>query len=224
MTTPRPLGLCATAALLGSVAVGLLTTSAGATGVVPKSTVQTQAAKILAKETGQKPPKVTCTGGLKAKVGATVHCTVVPHGSTLKYPALVTIRSIHGSTANFHVQVGQAAGQANKAKFCADNTTLLTAVSAATTPAAFISALEANESTIIDFQSTAPSKIVDQAGALVQAARAAINSGNPAAFGTKAAVAAGNAVDAFCGQGSNGQSTAATTPVPPAGVPVSPSL
>jgi hypothetical protein len=211
MTCPRPLRLLSAAALLGSASAGLLSATAGATGVVSKSTVQTQAAKILAKETGQKPPKVTCAGSLKAKVGASVKCTVVPHGSTLKYPAVVTVRSIHGGTANFHVQVGQAAGQANMTKFCTDNTTLITAVSAASTPDAFIQALEANESTILDFQNTAPSKIVNQAGALVQAARAAISSGDPGAFETKAAEAAGNAVDAFCGQNASGQPLSSST-------------
>jgi hypothetical protein len=211
MTRRCPLRLLPIAALAGGASLGLLSATAGATGVVTKSTVQSQAAKILAKETGEKPPKVTCTGGLKAKVGASVHCTVVPHGSTLKYPAVVTVRSIHGSTANFHVQVGQAAGQANMTKFCADNTTLLTAVSGATTPDAFVQALEANESIILDFQNTAPSKIVDQAGALVQAARAAISAGNPAAFDTKAAEVAGNAVDAFCGQNASGQPLGSST-------------
>jgi len=48
----------------------------------------------------------------------------------------ITVRSIHGGSANFYVQVGQALGQANQAKFCADNATINSALSAATTPTA----------------------------------------------------------------------------------------
>ena len=53
---------------------------------------------------GQKPPKVTCPSGLAAWVGAIIHCIVVPYGMTVEYPATVTVRSIHGGTANFFVR------------------------------------------------------------------------------------------------------------------------
>ena len=186
---------------MGVAVSAVLTTTAGAsTGVVPKSTVQIQASKILAKETGEKPPKVTCPGGLRAKVGATIRCTVIPHGTSLKYPATVTVTSIHGSVANFHVQVGQAAGQANKTKFCADNATINQAVTGATTPQAFVRALSGQQQTILDFQSTAPSSIVSQAGVLVQAARQAISSGSATIFTTKTVTNAVTAIDTFCGQ------------------------
>jgi hypothetical protein len=71
-----------------------------ATGVVPKSAVEAISAKVLAQETGQKLPKVVCPSGLKAKIGASIHCTVTPHGSTTKYPATVTVRSLHNGVAN----------------------------------------------------------------------------------------------------------------------------
>jgi hypothetical protein len=185
----------------GVVEIALPGAVAGAgTPQVSKSTVETQSAKILASETGQKPPKVTCPTGVAAKVGAVIHCTVVPYGQKLKYPATVTVRSIHGSTANFFVQVGQALGQANRGTFCADNATINGALSAATTSAAFLSALQANESVILELQSTAPSKIVNAAGTLVEATRQAIQSGDIAVFDTKTVARAAVALDKFCGQ------------------------
>jgi len=137
-----------------------------------------------------------------------IHCTVVPHGMTLKYPVTITVRTVHGSTANFYVQVGQALGQAlgqaNQAKFCADNATINTALTAATTPAAFLSALQANQQTILELQSTAPSKVVDSAGTLIEATRQAIQSGNVAVFNTKPVANAAIAIDKFCGQSAPG--------------------
>jgi hypothetical protein len=195
------------AVLLGVVCGGLATSAGASTPLVSKSTVQSQAAKILARETGQKAPKVSCPSGSKAKVGATIHCTVIPHGSTLKYPATITVTSIHGSTANFHVQVGQAPGQANKTKFCADNATINNAVSGAASPQAFVQALEANQQAILDFQNTAPSSIVQQAGVLVQAARQAITSGDATIFTTKTVSNAVTAIDTFCGQRATSGST-----------------
>jgi hypothetical protein len=159
---------------------------------------------LLAAKTRQKLPKVTCPSGVAAKVGAVIHCTVVPYGMTLKYPATITVRSIHGGTANFYIQVGQALGQANQQKFCADNATINSALSAATTPAAFLSALQANEQVIHEFQSTAPSKIVDSAGTLVEAARQAIQSGDVSIFNSKTVAMAAVAVDTFCGQSTRG--------------------
>ena len=144
-----------------------------------KSTVQTQSAKILAAETGQQRPKVTCPSGVATKVSAVIHCTVVPYGTTVQYPATITVRSIHGSTADFSVQVG---------------------LSAAKTSAAFLSALEADHSVILQLQTTAPSKIVDAAGTLIEATRQAIQSGDVSVFNTKAVARVAIAVDKFCGQ------------------------
>ena len=188
MLLPRSLLVASVAVATGTVVpvVALGDTVAGAgTPQVSKSTVQTQSAKNLAAETGQKRPKVTCPSGVAARVGAVIHCTVVPDGTTVRYPATVTVRSIHGSTADFYVQVGQAPGHADHATFCADNATINRALSAATTSTAFLSALEANESVILQLQSTAPSKIVDEAGMLTQATRQAIQSGDISVFNTK---------------------------------------
>ena len=208
MRIPGSLRFACVGITFGATATLVVSGAAGAgTPQFSKSTVQMQAAKILAAKTGQKPPKVSCPSGVAARVGAVIHCIVVPHGMTLKYPATVTVRSVHGGTANFYIQVGQALGQADQAdqaKFCADNATINGALTAATTPAAFLSALQANEQTILEFQSTAPSKIVVSAGTLVSAARQAIQSGDIAIFNTKSVANAALAVDKFCGQTAGG--------------------
>jgi hypothetical protein len=184
-----------------------LGSAAGAsTGVVPKSTVESNSSKILATETGQKPPKVICKTGLKAKIGASIHCKVIPQRSKLVYPAVITVNRIKGTTAYFHVQLGQAAGQADKAKFCAANARINTALSAAATPQAFVTALEAQQPTIAVFQGTAPSAIVQRAGVMVQAARQAISTGDPSAFNGKTVNQAAAAIDSFCGQTAGGGS------------------
>ena len=194
----------ATIAVAASTSLLAGTAANAATPQVSKTTVQAQAAKILAAKTGQKLPKVTCPSGVAAKVGAVIHCTVVPHGITLTYPLTITVRSLHGGTANFYVQVGQALGQADKATFCADNATITSALAPAATQAAFLAALQANEQVILELQSTAPSKIVDAAGTLVEATRQAIQSGNVSIFNTKAVTKAAVAVDKFCGQSTTG--------------------
>jgi Domain of unknown function (DUF4333) len=205
MRIPTLLRLTATATGVGLSAGFVVATAAGAgTSEVSKATVQTQAAKILASETGQKLPKVACSSGVAAKVGAVIHCTVVPHGMTIKYPVTITVRSIQGSTAHFYVQVGQAPGQANRTKFCADNAIITKALTAATTESVFLSAVQANEQTILDLQSSAPSKVVANAGTLVEAARQAMQSGNAAIFNTKAVAKAAIAIDSYCGQSTGG--------------------
>lgn len=192
-------------ALVSTALLVALGASAGAvTGVVPKSTVEANSAKVLAQETGQELPKVVCRSGLKAKIGASIHCTVTPHGSTTKYPATVTVRSLHNGVANFHIQVGQAIGAANKVEFCHDNALLLQATFVAQTPADLIPIFKANKSTILDFQATAPSSIVAAAGTLVQAARTAVNTGNANEFTTAAVQNAASQVNAFCGQNPDG--------------------
>ena len=153
----------------------------------------------MAQETGQKPPKVTCQSGLPAKVGATIHCTVVPHGSTLQYPAVVTVRRVKGSTAYFHVQVGQAIGQANKAKFCADVNTLADQAVPSGSASAYLKSLEQDQQMILELQSTAPSKIVDAAGTFVQAVQKAITTQSVTGLSTTAVVNAQKAIVTFCG-------------------------
>jgi hypothetical protein len=186
------------------------------TGQVPKSVVETQAAKVLAAETGQKLPKVTCPGGLNAKVGASIKCTLTASGSSVKYPVKVTVNSVRNSNAYFTVQVGQAPGAANKTKFCNDNAILDKATSVAQTPADLIPIFKANANTLIDFQATAPPKIVDDVGTLVHAARVAVTTGNARSFATAALTKAGQRVDAFCGQNADGSpiGSASTTTAP----------
>ena len=188
--------------------------AAASTGSVPKTVVEAQAAKVLAQETGLKPPTVTCPGDLEGQVGASIKCTLTPAGSKLVYPVKVTVNSEENGTAHFHVQVGQAFGVANKAKFCRDNAVLDRAASGAKTVADLVPIFIANEKSLLDLQATAPPKIVVSAGTLVHAAKDAINSGNASAFSTRALTNAGRAVDAFCGQNADG-SPAGSPPTTP---------
>jgi hypothetical protein len=200
------------AASCSAVLIGLAVAPAGAsTGQVPRAVVETQAAKVLAAETGQKLPRVKCPGDLNAKVGASINCTLTANGSTTKYPVKVTVTSIRNGTAHFNVQVGQAAGAGNMTKFCNDNAILDRATSAAKVPSDLIAIFKANVSTLNDFQATAPSRIVDDAGTLVHAARVAVNSGSAKAFTTSAIVKAGERVDAFCGQNADGSPVGGST-------------
>jgi hypothetical protein len=201
----------ATAGVIGASLLGLSGLPAGASsGEVPATVVEAQAAKVLASETGLAPPKVICRKGLEGKVGAHINCTLTTKGSKLVYPVRVTVNSVHNGTAHFSVQVGQAAGQANKKVFCQDNATIDMATSAAQTPAALIAAFQANQKAILEFQATAPSKVVAYAGVLVVAARKAVQTNDTTAFGTKAIMKAGLAIDAFCGQNSDGSPIGST--------------
>jgi hypothetical protein len=190
----------AVVACITSGVLGLTCISAGAaTGEVPRTVVQTQAEKVLAAETGRPLPTVKCPGGLPGTVGAHITCTLTAKGSSLKYPVRVTVSSISNGTAHFEVQVGQAPGQANKAKFCADNAAVEKATSAAKTTKELLSALSANQKTILNFQATAPAAIVDQAAILVQASRQAVLKKSTTPLSTSAVANAGTAVDRFCG-------------------------
>jgi hypothetical protein len=187
-----------------AVAAATLFAPTGASAGTPevsKATVQTQAEMILAAKTGQKLPTVTCPSGVAAKVGAVIRCTVVPHGMTLKYPATVTVRSIRGNRANFYVQVGQALGQGDQATFCSDYAVLSGALSTAKSPVAFLAAIVANKQTLLQLQASAPTKIVNSAGTLVEAARQAVDSGSITIFRTKSVAKAVVSIDAFCKKG-----------------------
>jgi hypothetical protein len=203
---PRVLG----AGILGALLLGLSAMPAWAsTGEVPRSVVQTQAARALAAATGQNLPKVTCPTGLKGKVGASINCIVIPSGSTTKYPVRVTVNSVRNGVAHFHVQVGQAIQAGDRTTFCRDNATLDKATLGATKPSDLIAIFKANKSTIDEFQATAPPAIVKDAGTLAQAAATAIRSGNASAFTTKAVARAARTTDAYCHQNADG--TPATT-------------
>src|ERR1700689_1114448 len=93
------LALNASAGILAAALLGTRGVPAGATaGDVPKSVVEAQAAKVLAAETGQESPSVKCPGDLQGKVGATLRCVLIPKGSKLKYPVVVTVGSVHNGT------------------------------------------------------------------------------------------------------------------------------
>ena len=171
---------------------------------VSQSDLESQVASQLATETSQPTPKISCPGGLEAKVGAAIDCTLTAQGSTTTLPVHVTVTSVDNGTAHFSAQVGQAAGAGDKTAFCNDNAILDKATSAAQQPSDLIPIFKANQSTITDFQAKAPSAIVDSAGPLAIAANNAITSGDATAFTTPAIMADGKAVEAYCGQNSDG--------------------
>jgi hypothetical protein len=172
--------------------------------------VQTQVAKQLAAEAQQPTPAVSCPGGLAAKVGATVDCTLTPKGSTIIFPVHVTVTSIKNGTAHFSAQVGQAAGAGDKAAFCSDNAKLIQATAGAQQASDLVPIFKANQSLLKEFQAKAPPAIVSQAAILVLAARQAITSGDASAFSSSTVVGAGKKVDAYCGQNADGSPSSAT--------------
>ena len=190
-------------AFIGSIGVsffGALGPAAAATtGAVPKAVVESQTAKILAAETGQGLPHVTCPSNLQGRVGASLTCVLTPKGSKLKYPVVVRVNSVRQGTAHFHVQVGQAIGAANKAKFCVATATVDKATSVAVHPADLIPIFKRNVKALNNFQSTAPAPIVATAGTLIQAVRTAVTTGNAQAFTTSHILKAEQAVNTYCG-------------------------
>jgi hypothetical protein len=174
---------------------------------VPQSTVQSQVARQLAAAAQQAAPTVRCPGGLKASVGATLDCTLMPKGETTTFPVHVTVTSVKGGTAHFHVQVGQAVGAGDKQAFCADNVKLSQATAGAQQPSDLVPIFKANQSLLNDFQAKAPAAIVSQAGILVLAANHAISSGDASAFTTATVEKAGKKVDAYCGQNADGSTS-----------------
>jgi hypothetical protein len=201
-------GLLAVAAIAGAALFSACSASLSAgSGDVAQSTVESQVAQQLAKSTQQPVPTVSCPGGLKGVIGATLRCTLTPKGGTTKLPVLVTVTSVKNGTAHFFAQVGQVPGAGDKVAFCSDNAQLDQATSAAHQASDLIPIFKANRSLLSDFQSKAPSAIVNQAGVLVLAADHAISSGDASAFNTANVVDAGKAVDAYCGQNANGSTT-----------------
>ncbi|HVB93090.1 MAG TPA: DUF4333 domain-containing protein [Acidimicrobiales bacterium] len=176
----------------------------GGTPEVSQSDLESEVATQLAAQNNQPLPKVTCPGGLQGKVGASIDCTLIAQGSTTKLPVHVTVTSIDNGTAHFNAHVGQAPGAGDKTAFCNDNAILDKATSVAQQPSDLIPIFKANQSTINDFQATAPSDIVASAGPLAIAAINAISSGDATAFTTQAIMADGTAVDAYCGQNPDG--------------------
>jgi hypothetical protein len=90
--------VCATlvSACSGSVSIGKVEVS--------QSDVESQVASQLGSlwvQIKQPAPKVSCPGGLEAKVGVAIDCTLTPQGGTTTYPVHVTVTSVNNSTAHF---------------------------------------------------------------------------------------------------------------------------
>jgi hypothetical protein len=201
-------GLLAIAVIAGAALFSACSASVSVgSGEVPQSTVESQVAHQLAKNTQQPVPTVSCPGGLKPVIGTTLNCTLTPKGETAKLPVLVTVTSVKNGIAGFSAQVGQVAGAGDKVAFCRDNAQLDQATSTAQQPSDLVPIFKANQSLLSEFQSTAPSAIVAQAGVLVFAANHAISSGDASAFTTSKVVNAGKKVDAYCGQNAGGSTT-----------------
>jgi hypothetical protein len=92
-----------------------------------------------------------------------------------------------------------------KSAFCADNVTLDKAGASVTTPAAFLNALEGEQSVIDDFAAHIPDgSIRPEAQALVDAVRHAVAANDASAFGQPSLQADGAAVDTYCGVDGSG--------------------
>lgn len=71
---------------------------------IAKAAVEKQVSTQLAAKVGQQPKSVTCPGSLKAKVGASMRCSLVtPQGQD--YGVTTTVTSVKGSDAHFSIRV-----------------------------------------------------------------------------------------------------------------------
>jgi hypothetical protein len=97
------------------------------------------------------------------------------------------------------------ASVADKTAFCKDNAALDKATASSSTAVEALAALKANEATIDDFASVAPSDIKTQADVLAGDAKKAISANDPSVFSADPQFAkAGPLVDTYCGESSNG--------------------
>jgi hypothetical protein len=71
---------------------------------IAKGDVEQAAMKTLTDKVGKPSPPITCPGSLKAKIGATLTCSMPLDGKD--YDVKVAVSSIEGSTAGFSVEVG----------------------------------------------------------------------------------------------------------------------
>lgn len=98
-------------------------------------------------------------------------------------------------------------GASSKAAFCHDNAAIDKATASATTAPDLLKGLKATRSAIADFGHAAPAAISAKAMLLVNGANAAIKSNDASAFASATFVAAGNAVNRYCGQRADGSTT-----------------
>lgn len=104
--------------------------------------------------------------------------------------------------------VGGAASAGDKTVFCGDNVKLDTALAAATDAASAITILKANQGTIHDAVTNAPSDIKANAQILGDAADAAIAANDASKLQSPAVSTAGNAINAYCGLNTTTSTTA----------------
>jgi len=103
-------------AALGAVAVALALVgcsahfSVGGTPAVPRNSVQTEVATVVARQAHQPVPKVVCPGDLKAKIGTVMYCSLTAQGSATTYPVKVQVDSISGTRVHFRIEVSQTPG------------------------------------------------------------------------------------------------------------------
>ena len=127
-------------------------------------------------------------------------------GLFLAGAACITVLGACGSSSSSATASSDttAAATGDKVAFCADNATLDKASAGASTPAELVPLLKTNQSTISDFGDKAPADIRSDAMILVTAANNAITSGDATGFTTTAVQTAGQSVDTYCGQNSDG--------------------
>jgi len=101
-------------AALGAVAVAAALVSCrasiGGTPAVPRNSVQTEVATVVARQVNQPVPKVVCPGDLKAKIGTVMYCSLTAQGSTTAYPVKVQVDSISGTQVHFSIEVSTTPG------------------------------------------------------------------------------------------------------------------
>ncbi len=118
--------------------------------------------------------------------------------------AAVTILAGCGGSTGSSTSSSATPATASKASFCQDNATLDKATASATTGAELVTALAANQSTIIHFGQVAPAAFTDRAQVLVTGAATAIKSKNGDAFATAKYVNVSKAINSYCGQKADG--------------------
>ena len=118
--------------------------------------------------------------------------------------AVTILAGCGGSSSSSSTSSSATTVTASKVSFCQDNATLDKATASATTGTELVTALAANQSTIIHFGQVAPAAVSDQAQVLVTGAATAIKSKNGDAFATAKYVNVSKAINSYCGQKADG--------------------
>ncbi len=72
-------------------------------GEVAKADIEQQAMKQLSASVGKESPPITCPGGLKAKVGTKLVCSMPIDGK--QYDVTVTVNEVDGTNVKYGVEV-----------------------------------------------------------------------------------------------------------------------